>query len=86
MKNYYKILEINEYASQEVIKAAYKALAKKYHPDNCGKDMQKKRMTEINEAYQVLSDPEQKVKYDNFDYLIYIRNIKICKIIEFSLL
>lgn len=65
MKNYYKILEINEYASQEVIKAAYKALAKKYHPDNCGKDMQKKRMTEINEAYQVLSDPERKVKYDN---------------------
>lgn len=66
MKNYYEILEIKEFASQEVIKAAYKALAKKYHPDNAMNEAFKQYMIEINEAYQVLSDPAQKIKYDEY--------------------
>lgn len=64
MKNYYEILEIDIYASQEVIKAAYKALVKKYHPDNCEDKNCEERMVEINEAYQILSNPVQKLKYD----------------------
>lgn len=64
MKNYYEVLEIKEFASQEVIKAAYKALAKKYHPDNAANGALKQYMVEINEAYQVLSDPAQKITYD----------------------
>lgn len=64
MKNYYEILGVATSAEQEVIVAAYKALAKLYHPDlNSSNDAQQ-RMAEINEAYQVLSDPNRREKYD----------------------
>lgn len=63
---YYDLLEINENASLDVIKAAYKTLAKKYHPDNLEKtdDMNHKLMEEINVAYDVLSDPQKRRQYD----------------------
>lgn len=66
MRNYYGILEISEDASQEVIKAVYKALAKKYHPDCYSGDKKyaKKTMTQINEAYEVLSDKQKRAEYD----------------------
>lgn len=66
MKNYYDILEIKENASIEVIKAAYKTLAKKYHPDNWrGKeDFANQRFVEIGKAYEVLSDETLKKQYD----------------------
>lgn len=66
MKDYYDILEINETASTEVIKAAYKALVKKYHPDNCsnGDSGSSDRLAEINEAYEVLSDETKRMDYD----------------------
>lgn len=64
MKNYYEILEINKTASQDVIKAAYKTLVKRYHPDN-GKDIADEgKLTYINEAYEVLSDVEKRKEYD----------------------
>lgn len=63
MKNYYDLLEINKNASEEVIKSAYRALAKKYHPDNNGMSNAEK-LAEINEAYEVLSNPEKKREYD----------------------
>lgn len=62
MKNYYQILEINESASEEVIKAAYKALVKKYHPDNYGSS---DKIQYINEAFEVLSDAEKRRGYDD---------------------
>lgn len=64
--DYYKILEITEEASPEVVKAAYKALAKKYHPDvyNGTEAECKKRMADINEAYDVLSDVSKRRIYD----------------------
>lgn len=67
MINYYDILEINENASQEVIKVAYKALAKKYHPDGYkGNEVEyEKKMTDINEAYEVLSDDSRRRVYDS---------------------
>lgn len=65
MKNYYEILEINSGASEEVIKAAYKALIKKYHPDNgTEKDPTGEKMRMINEAYSVLSDRHKRQEYD----------------------
>lgn len=64
MKNYYDILEINETASNEVIKAAYKALVKKYHPDNNSNVEIQSKMMEINEAYETLSDEVKRKKYD----------------------
>lgn len=60
-KDYYSILGINRNAEPEVIKAAYTAMAKKYHPDNYGN---LERMKEINEAYETLSNNERKVRYD----------------------
>lgn len=64
--NYYEILEIKENASAEVIKAAYKALAKKYHPDTRSKSNydSQKTMADINEAYEVLSDENKRSEYD----------------------
>lgn len=64
--NYYDILEISESASDEVIKAAYKALVKKYHPDVYIGDatVREKNMSEINVAYSVLSNATKKCIYD----------------------
>lgn len=65
MKDYYEILEISESASEEVIHMAYKALVKKYHPDSSGQEKNSEsKMQEINEAYEVLSDPERRKNYD----------------------
>jgi len=66
-KDYYKILGINKNASQEEIKKAYKKLALKYHPDrNKGNKEAEKKFKEINEAYQVLSNPHKRSAYDQF--------------------
>ena len=65
MKDYYEILEISESASEEVIHMAYKALVKKYHPDSSGQEKNSEsKMQEINEAYEILSDPERRKNYD----------------------
>lgn len=62
-KDYYQILGVSKNASQDEIKKAYRKLAMQYHPDRGG-DQQK--FKEINEAYQVLSDPQKKSRYDQF--------------------
>lgn len=64
--NYYELLEISPNASDEVIRMAYKALVKKYHPDSYKGDLDKaqKIMAEINQAYEVLSDREKRAVYD----------------------
>ncbi len=66
MKNYYQILGVIEDAEEIVIRAAYKALAQKYHPDkwNGSNEEANIKMASINEAYGVLSDPEARKKYD----------------------
>lgn len=67
MKNYYEILEVNKRASKEVIEKAYKVLVKKYHPDVYKGEKQKyaeKKIKEINEAYDILSDEFLKEQYD----------------------
>jgi len=63
--DYYKILGVSKTASQDDIKKAFKKLAIKYHPDkNPNNKEAEKRFKEINEAYQVLSDPEKRKQYD----------------------
>ncbi|MBL7903082.1 MAG: J domain-containing protein [Bacteroidia bacterium] len=65
--DYYKILEIDKNASTEDIKKAYRKLARKYHPDLNPNDAQaKKKFQQINEANEVLSDPEKRKKYDKY--------------------
>ncbi len=64
-KDYYKILGVPRDASQEDIQKAFKKLAKKYHPDmNPGNKDAEEKFKEINEAYEVLKDPEKRKKYD----------------------
>ncbi len=65
-KSYYDILGVPKTASDEEIKAAYRKLAKKYHPDlNQGNEQAAETFKEISAAYDTLSDPQKKAAYDN---------------------
>lgn len=67
-KDYYSILGVNRNATQEEIKRAFRELAKKWHPDlNKSKEAEEK-FKEINEAFQVLSDPQKRAQYDQFGH------------------
>ncbi len=65
--DYYKLLELDKSASQADIKKAYRKLARKYHPDLNPNDKEAQaRFQQINEAHEVLSDPEKRKKYDQY--------------------
>ncbi len=65
-KDYYQILGIDKSASQDEIKRAYRKLAHQYHPDKNEGHTDGVKFKEINEAYQVLSNPQKKAHYDQF--------------------
>jgi curved DNA-binding protein len=66
-KDYYKTLGVSKNADQKEIKKAFRKLARQYHPDvNKGDKEAENRFKEINEAYEVLSDPDKRQKYDQF--------------------
>lgn len=64
-KDYYQTLGVARTASAEEIKKAYRKLALEHHPDRAGQDAEAK-FKEVNEAYQVLSDPPKRANYDQF--------------------
>ena len=65
--DYYKILELEKGATEADIKKAYRRLARKYHPDvNPNDETAKKKFQQINEANEVLSDPANRKKYDQY--------------------
>ncbi|MEZ2240100.1 DnaJ C-terminal domain-containing protein [Microcoleus sp.] len=66
-KDYYAILGLNKTTSADEIKKTFRKLARKYHPDmNPGNKEAEARFKEVNEAYEVLSDPEKRKKYDQY--------------------
>lgn len=68
-RDYYEVLGVEKNADEAAIKKAYRALAKKYHPDmNPGDAEAEKKFKEASEAYAVLSDPEKKRQYDQFGH------------------
>ena len=68
-RDYYEVLGLSRGASDSEIKKAYRKLAKKYHPDLCPNDKEAEaKFKEISEAYEVLSDPAKKSKYDQFGH------------------
>jgi len=65
LKTHYEVLGLSSLAEDVVIKAAFKAMAQKYHPDkNKNKEHCNELMTKLNAAYKVLSDPKLREKYD----------------------
>ena len=68
-RDYYEVLGVDKSASEEDIKKAYRKLAMKYHPDrNPGDKTAEEKFKELNEAYEILSDPDKKSKYDRFGF------------------
>src|SRR5689334_20693052 len=68
-RDYYEVLELSSGAAATEIKSAYRKLARKHHPDaNPGDPHAEERFKEINEAYEVLSDPERRGRYDQFGH------------------
>ena len=65
-KDYYEILGVQKNAGSAEIKAAYKRLAKKYHPDVSSEQNAEEKFKEIQEAYSVLGDDTKRSNYDNF--------------------
>ena len=68
-RDYYEVLGVSKTATDEEIKKAYRKLALKYHPDyNPGDKTAEEKFKEINEAHEVLSDPDKRKRYDQFGF------------------
>jgi molecular chaperone DnaJ len=68
-RDYYEILGVAKGADEKALKSAYRNQAKKFHPDaNPGDKTMEAKFKEINEAYDVLKDPQKKAAYDRFGH------------------
>src|SRR6186997_135363 len=68
-RDYYEVLIVERSASDEEIKKAYRKLAVKFHPDkNPGDKAAEEKFKELGEAYEILSDPQQRAAYDQYGH------------------
>jgi molecular chaperone DnaJ len=67
-RDYYEVLDVNRNATDDKIKGAFRKLAFKYHPDHNREDGAEEKFKEVNEAYEVLSDPDKRATYDRFGH------------------
>jgi curved DNA-binding protein CbpA len=63
-KTYYQVLMVDPSADQDILAVVHRRLAQRYHPDIDPSDEARQRMTEVNQAWQVLRDPEKRARYD----------------------
>ncbi len=67
-RDYYEVLGVGRQATEEEVKKAFRRLARQYHPDVSQEEEAEAKFKEINEAYEVLSDPEKRAAYDRFGH------------------
>lgn len=67
-RDYYEVLGVAKNASDDEIKKAYRSLAKRYHPDVCKEPNAEEKFKEVQEAYDILSDPQKRAQYDQFGF------------------
>ena len=67
-RDYYEVLGVSKTASEDEIKKSYRTLAKKYHPDVSKEPNAESKFKEVQEAYEVLSDPQKRSQYDQFGH------------------
>src|SRR5256885_11714549 len=67
-RDYYEVLGVSRNATEDELKKAYRRLAKQYHPDANKEQGAEARFIEINEAYEVLNDPQKRAAYDRYGH------------------
>src|SRR5713101_4906749 len=67
-RDYYEVLGVSRSADEEEIKKAFRRLAKQYHPDANKEQGAEARFIEVNEAYEILSDPQKRAAYDRYGH------------------
>ena len=67
-RDYYEVLGVSRSASEDELKKAFRRLAKQYHPDANKEQGAEARFIEVNEAYEVLSDPQKRAAYDRYGH------------------